>query len=159
MLDESIEKDDELPLCQSYSDMDESIRAQHRYSYWKNFCIHLFHKFFLRFDSKISSTSMPFITRCTSRSVDVQNLPKLWSLNYLEASIYLEEGLNNDKFDHHPHLFPKIPMYLLTHNRFIYSIDFLCCWLILLLALAEKPAIDKYHLPEAVSFLFRNRIY
>ncbi|UXI16486.1 mediator of RNA polymerase II transcription subunit 6 [Sarcoptes scabiei] len=150
VLDESIEKDDELPLCQSYSDMDESIRAQHRYSYWKNFCIHLFHKFFLRFDSKISSTSMPFITRCTSRSVDVQNLPKLWSLNYLEASIYLEEGLNNDKFDHHPHLFPKIPMYLLTHNRFIYSIDFLCCWLILLLALAEKPAIDKYHLPETI---------
>nr|XP_027195298.1 two pore calcium channel protein 1-like [Dermatophagoides pteronyssinus] len=150
-----------LPICQSYTDMEESLRAQHRHSRFKHSLLHWFYRRFIQLpsDTSIDHYSIRTMTTTDSSSSSSSRNPStdnkinrkmLWSLNYLEASIYLEEGLNNDKFDHHPHLFTKLPMYLIAHNRFVYALDLFCCWLILSLALTEKPAVDHYHLPEAI---------
>lgn len=138
---------DEMPICQSYSDMEESLRAQHRQSPVVNWFLHFFYRRFIQLSIPIEESSQ--------RSSEYENKVKiLWKLNYLEASIYLEEGKNNDKFDNHPILFTKLPLYLISHNRFIYLLDLFCCWLLLWLALAEKPAVDRYHLSELVFFYF-----
>ncbi|KAH9506805.1 Two pore calcium channel protein 1 [Dermatophagoides farinae] len=160
---------DNRPICQSYTDMEESLRAEHRHSRLKHSLLHWFYRRFIQLppsDSRIdhdhsihtmttTTTDSPCSSSPSSSGLSPENTitnerRMLWSLNYLEASIYLEEGLNNDKFDHHPHLFTKLPMYLIAHNRFIYAIDLFCCWLILSLALTEKPAVDHYHLAEAI---------
>lgn len=87
-----------------------------------------------------------------SNAVDtLKSTSTVWSLNYREAAIYLEEGFNNDKFDYHPYLFSKLPVYLAVHNHFYYSIDLFGCLLILILAVFEKPAVDGYHFPELVN--------
>ncbi|OTF73866.1 Ion transport protein-like protein, partial [Euroglyphus maynei] len=143
--------------------MEESLRAQHRHSRFKHSLLHWFYRRFMQLPSdaaQIDHYSIRTMTTTTttdsptssSDSTPPRNSDRkmLWSLNYLEASIYLEEGLNNDKFDHHPHLFTKLPMYLIAHNRFIYALDLFGCLLILSLAMTEKPAVDHYHLPESI---------
>lgn len=75
----------------------------------------------------------------------------LWSLNYREASIYLEEGFNNDKFDYHPQAYSKLPAYLAVHNHIYYLLDLFACLLVLSLAIFEKPAVDGFHLSETVN--------
>lgn len=77
----------------------------------------------------------------------------VWSMNYCEASIYLKEGLNNNKFEYHPNCYEKLASYLIAHNSLVYTVDLVVCLVLLLLALFEKPTVDKYALPEGVSFL------
>lgn len=71
-----------------------------------------------------------------------------WVLNYREAAIYLEEGENNIKFTHHPHLYESLPIYLLCHNHVFYIIDLIACLFILMLAFFEKPAVGGLRMPE-----------
>ncbi|KAL4718638.1 hypothetical protein ACJJTC_014004, partial [Scirpophaga incertulas] len=40
-----------------------------------------------------------------------------WEMNYHEAAIYLEEGLNNEKFDSHPSSPEELPAYLRVQTR------------------------------------------
>ncbi|XP_054718016.1 two pore channel protein 1-like [Uloborus diversus] len=71
-----------------------------------------------------------------------------WDMNYHEASIYLEEGANNDKFTFHPRNKDALPAYNLVHNQLFYIIDLVAALALLSLALTEKPAVPGFALPE-----------
>ncbi|KAG8190159.1 hypothetical protein JTE90_008693 [Oedothorax gibbosus] len=71
-----------------------------------------------------------------------------WDMNYHEASIYLEEGDNNDKFIFHPRSRDALPAYTLVHNRIFYCIDLFTAVALLSLAFTEKPAVPGFALPE-----------
>ncbi|XP_044763143.1 two pore calcium channel protein 1-like [Coccinella septempunctata] len=73
-----------------------------------------------------------------------------WEMNYHEAAIFLEEGENNEKFDSHPRHPSALPAYLLVHNSWYYGLDLASSLLLLSLALAEKPSIDKLKLPVGI---------
>lgn len=75
----------------------------------------------------------------------VENMPldevsRSWELNYREAAIFLEEGVNNDKLTSHPHCHEALPAYLLVHNKWFYALDFAASLLLILLTFTEKPA-------------------
>ncbi|XP_078680096.1 two pore calcium channel protein 1-like [Branchiostoma floridae x Branchiostoma belcheri] len=70
----------------------------------------------------------------------VDHARRLWKFNYQEASIYLQEGGNNDKFDTHPHSHKALPAYLLVHQTWFYVMDLAVSLLLLGLALFEPPA-------------------
>lgn len=42
-----------------------------------------------------------------------------WLMNYREASIYLEEGANNEKFDTHPKSQAALPAYLIGRQSYL----------------------------------------
>ncbi|GIX76970.1 two pore calcium channel protein 1 [Caerostris darwini] len=71
-----------------------------------------------------------------------------WDLNYHEASIYLEEGENNDKFTFHPRSRAALPAYNLVHNQVFYCFDLFASIALLSLALTEKPAVPGFAVPE-----------
>ncbi|XP_069937842.1 two pore channel protein 1 isoform X1 [Cherax quadricarinatus] len=62
-------------------------------------------------------------------------------MNYHEAAIFLEEGENNDKFNSHPRDRNALPAYLVTHNRWFYSLDLFAALLLMSLATIEPPAV------------------
>jgi two pore calcium channel protein 1 len=75
----------------------------------------------------------------------IEHLPldevtKSWELNYREAAIFLEEGINNDKLTSHPSCHEALPAYLLVHNKWYYALDFAASLLLILLTFTEKPA-------------------
>lgn len=65
---------------------------------------------------------------------------KSWELNYREAAIFLEEGINNDKLTSHPNSHEALPAYLLVHNYWYYALDLVAALLLVSLAFTEKPA-------------------
>ncbi|KAH9406188.1 Two pore calcium channel protein 1 [Tyrophagus putrescentiae] len=121
------------PICQSYSDLEESIRLESptrsRFLAW--------------FSRHFILPSVPAQRVCQQPSTR-------WSLNYREAAIYLEEGYNNDKFDYHPAAYRALPAYLAVHNHAYYLVDLLACLLLLSLAIFERPAVDGLDLDETV---------
>jgi len=73
-----------------------------------------------------------------------------WESNYKEASIFLEEGENNDKFSHHPRSFDALPAYLLVHNKW-FNIGDLCAAIVLLcLGFVEEPCMSIFSVPVQV---------
>ncbi|KAL0868052.1 hypothetical protein ABMA27_008699 [Loxostege sticticalis] len=70
-----------------------------------------------------------------------------WEMNYHEAAIYLEEGLNNEKFDSHPSSPEELPAYLRVHNPWYHGLDLLASLLLILLAFTEDPAVPAFRLP------------
>ena len=75
----------------------------------------------------------------------IEHLPldevtKSWELNYREAAIFLEEGINNDKLTSHPSCHEALPAYLLVHNKWYYALDFAASLLLILLTFTERPA-------------------
>ena len=68
------------------------------------------------------------------------DIPKSWELNYREAAIFLEEGINNDKLTTHPQCHEALPAYLLVHNKWFYALDFAASMLLILLTFTENPA-------------------
>nr|XP_045614492.1 two pore channel protein 1-like isoform X1 [Procambarus clarkii] len=64
-----------------------------------------------------------------------------WKMNYHEASIFLEEGENNDKFNSHPRDRRALPAYIVTHNHWFYSLDLFAALLLMSLATVEPPAV------------------
>ncbi|XP_063218916.1 two pore calcium channel protein 1-like isoform X3 [Bacillus rossius redtenbacheri] len=72
-------------------------------------------------------------------------------MNYHEASIFLEEGENNEKFDSHPHNPAALPAYLLVHNRWYYGLDMATSIVLLVLAFVEDPAIPYFKVPVAAA--------
>lgn len=90
----------------------------------------------------------------------IENLPldevsKSWELNYREAAIFLEEGINNDKLITHPHCHEALPAYLLVHNKWYYALDFAASLLLILLTFTERPANPLFR----VSATFTTRKY
>lgn len=73
-------------------------------------------------------------------SLPLDEVSKSWELNYREAAIFLEEGVNNDKLTSHPHCHEALPAYLLVHNKWYYTLDLAASLLLILLAFTEKPA-------------------
>jgi len=84
---------------------------------------------------------------------DHNKLLETWKMNYHEAAIYLEEGLNNDKFDCHPTTKEAIPLYLLVHSTYFYILDLFASLLLMLLVLCEDPAIKIFQIPVYVHAL------
>ncbi|XP_050668395.1 two pore channel protein 1-like isoform X2 [Leptidea sinapis] len=70
-----------------------------------------------------------------------------WEMNYHEAAIYLEEGLNNEKFDSHPSSPEELPAYLMVHNPWYHGLDLLASLVLILLAFTEDPAVPAFELP------------
>lgn len=64
-----------------------------------------------------------------------------WDMNYQEAAIYLQEGINNDKFFTHPKNTRALAAYLFAHNHLFYIMELLTGLLLLLLSLCEAPAV------------------
>ncbi|XP_076034429.1 two pore calcium channel protein 1-like isoform X2 [Oratosquilla oratoria] len=85
-----------------------------------------------------------------------QNVPQdqvtsKWEMNYHEASIFLEEGENNDKFNSHPRDRNALPAYLVVHNHWFYTLDLAASLLLMGLALIEPPAVPMFqHVPVGV---------
>ncbi|KAL4223541.1 Two pore calcium channel protein 1 [Mactra antiquata] len=73
-----------------------------------------------------------------------------WQRNCLEASIYLQEGENNDKFYTHPRKLEALPAYAIAHNTWFHVLDLCAALLVLLLAACERPALDFLQLPVGV---------
>ena len=145
------EDEEDLPICQSYSDLEESIRLESptrsRFLAW-------FSRHFIlpSVSARRSSPGLEGIDRAAeAASIRVCQQPSTrWSLNYREAAIYLEEGYNNDKFDYHPAAYRALPAYLAVHNHAYYLVDLLACLLLLSLAIFERPAVDGLDLDETV---------
>ncbi|KAI5634199.1 ion transport protein domain-containing protein [Phthorimaea operculella] len=70
-----------------------------------------------------------------------------WEMNYHEAAIYLEEGLNNEKFDSHPSSPEELPAYLRVHNPWYHGLDLVASLVLILLAFTEDPAVPTFELP------------
>lgn len=84
-----------------------------------------------------------------SRDLDSADVDH-WEMNYHEAAIFLEEGENNEKFDSHPRHPSALPAYLLVHNQWYYGLDLFFSIVLLLLALVEEPAVDRFELPPII---------
>ncbi|GAB6028669.1 hypothetical protein CHUAL_004495 [Chamberlinius hualienensis] len=76
-----------------------------------------------------------------------EELRKRWEMNYHEATIFLEEGENNEKFNSHPKDRDALPLYLLVHNPWFYTLDLLASLILLSLASFERPAATLFALP------------
>lgn len=109
---------------------------------------------FLCEDSYDSNRSTLNYTELTSsfdtNSVNSSISIDVWKMNYNESAIYLEEGFNNDKFDFHPRTRSTLPIYLIVHNHYFYSLDLFASLLLLSLALIEKPAITGFQVNEGI---------
>ncbi|KYM97934.1 Two pore calcium channel protein 1 [Cyphomyrmex costatus] len=64
-------------------------------------------------------------------------------MNYQEAAIFLEEGINNITFDSHPSCPKDLPTYLLVHNRLYNLVEFSISLVLLSLAFVEEPTMYK----------------
>uniref|UniRef100_A0AAY5EHV4 Ion transport domain-containing protein n=1 Tax=Electrophorus electricus TaxID=8005 RepID=A0AAY5EHV4_ELEEL len=69
-----------------------------------------------------------------------------WEMNYQEAAIYLQEGENNDKFYTHPRSALALSAYLFVHNHLFYLMELLTGVLLMILSLAEAPAVPSLRL-------------
>ena len=78
------------------------------------------------------------------------DLKSQWEVNYKEAAIFLEEGLNNDKFIHHPRSQEALPAYLLVHNNWFHLFDVSAALVLLALGFFEAPCTDSLCIPEQV---------
>ena len=83
-------------------------------------------------------------------SEDQSDLKSQWEVNYKEAAIFLEEGLNNDKFIHHPRSQEALPAYLLVHNNWFHLFDVSAALVLLALGFFEAPCTDSLCIPEQV---------
>ena len=104
--------------------------------------------------SRVSSVGdLPNQTGNTGRREDEENDKELfspgeelsetlsketWEINYREAAIFLDEGMNNDKFVHHPRNKESLPAYLLVHSRWFNAIDFCASLVILSLGILKN---------------------
>lgn len=66
------------------------------------------------------------------------------NVKYYLQEIFLQEGRNNEKFDSHPKHPEDLPAYLLVHNNWYYGLDLLTSLILLILALAEEPAVPMF---------------
>ncbi|ESO09869.1 hypothetical protein HELRODRAFT_167687 [Helobdella robusta] len=71
----------------------------------------------------------------TTDSINAQR----WELNYYEASIYLNEGKDNDKFSVHPRNQLKLPIYKIVHSTWFHIVSLLVSIEILALVICESP--------------------
>ena len=60
-----------------------------------------------------------------------------WNSKYLEASIYLKEGNDHDKFADHPRSKTSLRFYLITHSRWFYLAELLTFLGILVLSITK----------------------
>ncbi len=95
------------------------------------------------------------VTQSTSSESGVSSLPahwmtEQWESNYKEAAIFLEEGVNNDKFTHHPRSCDALPAYLMVHNNWFHLIDLVASLTLLALGLVERPCKEPLCVPAQV---------
>lgn len=88
----------------------------------------------------------PSFYRFGNSSVDMQ-----WAMNYKEASIYLEEGENNDQFSTHPKRKENLPAYIMAHTSWFYVLDLVASLLLLGLAAFEPPAVTFFQVKAGKS--------
>ncbi len=81
-----------------------------------------------------------------------ERLPQrqFWESNYKEAAIFLEEGLNNEKFTHHPRTCDDLPAYLMVHNSWFHLIDLGASLVLLALGFVEQPCKAPLCVPVQV---------
>jgi two pore calcium channel protein 1 len=72
---------------------------------------------------------------------------------YQDAAIFLEEGLDNDKFNSHPKTKEEYVAFRRCHNKVYYTIELLPPLFLMLMALLEKPATIR-GLPIWVCLVF-----
>ena len=90
-----------------------------------------------------NSTQLPFTELHSFPAIEHlhhDEVSKSWELNYREAAIFLEEGINNDKLTSHPQCHEALPAYLVVHNKWYYLLDLVASLILILLAFTEKPA-------------------
>ena len=93
-----------------------------------------------------------------NRAITTNQQRKRWDLNYQEASIYLQEGSNNDKFSAHPKSQDALPAYLITHNKWFYILDLAAALLLMTLALVERPYVPPLHVHVGVSWVNEGKL-
>ena len=77
-------------------------------------------------------------------SLSDSEIEQIWSDNYREAAIYLEEGHKNIQFDYHPKNKEELTAYLLTNNPVYQILDMIVALSLLSLGFFEKrqPELD-----------------
>ncbi|XP_066153922.1 two pore channel protein 1-like isoform X1 [Euwallacea fornicatus] len=108
-----------------------------------------FDKFDLGYDLELDPLDEMGSRSSLSRDLDSGEVDH-WEMNYHEAAIFLEEGENNEKFDSHPRHPSALPAYLLVHNKWYYGLDLFFSIILLLLALVEDPAVERFEFPPIV---------
>ncbi|GBP62933.1 Two pore calcium channel protein 1 [Eumeta japonica] len=98
-------------------------------------------------DGAGDSTALDMGSRSSLHSGLHMSEDEHWEMNYHEAAIYLEEGLNNEKFDSHPSSPEELPAYLRVHNPWYHGLDLLASLVLILLAFTEDPAVPAFMLP------------
>ena len=61
-----------------------------------------------------------------------------WQDKYLEASIYLQEGLNNENVSDHPTTKATQKLYLISHNFLFYNAEMVLIILLMALSVSEN---------------------
>ena len=72
-----------LPICQSYTDMEESLRAQHRHSRFKHSLLHWFYRRFIQLppsDSRIDHDHSIHTMTTTTTDSPCSSSPSSWQL-------------------------------------------------------------------------------
>ena len=73
-----------------------------------------------------------------------------WEIAYREASLYLEEGEQNEKFSTHPEDPSVLPAYFASHNALFNWVQMAASISILMLAAFEPPGAPLFTLPTTV---------
>ncbi len=100
----------------------------------------------------VSSSSSPSSSGCrgSAPSRVPASQQQYWESNYKEASIFLEEGLNNQKFTHHPRTCEDLPAYLMVHNSWFHLIDLAASLVLMALGFVEAPCKEPLCVPVQV---------
>eukprot|EP00095_Tigriopus_kingsejongensis_P005462 maker-scaffold865_size87005-snap-gene-0.16 protein:Tk05462 transcript:maker-scaffold865_size87005-snap-gene-0.16-mRNA-1 annotation:"two pore channel 1" len=73
-----------------------------------------------------------------------------WEDNYKEAAIFLEEGLNNEKFTFHPRCHEALPAYLMVHNNWFHFFDLGAALVLIGLGFFEAPCQEPLCVPTHI---------
>ncbi|XP_062513296.1 two pore channel protein 1-like [Corticium candelabrum] len=83
---------------------------------------------------RLSRTSMPSALIGQGRAKTAQE-------RYIDASVYIQEGEDNDKFTTHPTTQGAMTGYRLIHNHVAWTLDLIASILILVISIAEYPSV------------------
>ncbi|TRY69993.1 hypothetical protein TCAL_02815 [Tigriopus californicus] len=97
-----------------------------------------------------SSLELGVTTPGAASEAHPQWMKEQWEDNYKEAAIFLEEGINNEKFTHHPRCQEELPPYLLVHNDWFHYFDLGASLVILGLGFFEAPCHAPLCFPTQV---------
>lgn len=106
--------------------------------------------------ARLGRTSMPSLLMGRGREKSPEE-------RCIDASVYIQEGDDNDKFHTHPTTRTAMTAYRLIHNHVAWSLDLTASIIILLVAIAEYPSVfldkDLFNFTRGDDTHYRDQYY